>query len=89
MMQLSPRFQQAAHNSNYNDYLNGYQKMNLCRLVVSNPNLIQQDSYSAIVAAHFTYYTGLQCNSSEYDFEMWLVYDSASNLWLFDRNMIR
>jgi len=86
-MQLSPRFQQATHNSSYNDYINDYQRTNLCRIVISNLNLIRQAGYSAVVTAHFTYYTGHQCNSSEYDFEMWLVYDGTNNSWLFDRNI--
>jgi len=32
------------------------------------------------VTAHLTYQTGSQCSSSEYDFEIWLIYDGASNL---------
>lgn len=88
-VQLSHGFRQARHNNDYNDYVRGYQEMNLCRIVISNINLIRQDSYSAVVTAHLTYQTGPQCNSSEYDFEMWLVYDSASNSWLFDKNMFQ
>jgi opacity protein-like surface antigen len=87
-VQLSPRFRQSAHNNDYNDYVYGYQKMNLCRIVVSNINLVQQDNYSAIVTAHFVYFTGALCKSSEYNFEMWLVYDGVNNSWLFDRNII-
>lgn len=87
--QLSQGFRQASHNNNYNDYVSGYQQMNLCSIVVSNVNLIRQDSYSAVVTAHFTYYTGAQCNSSEYNFEMWLIYDGASHSWLFDKNMFQ
>lgn len=88
-MQLSPRFQQAAHRGDYNDYVSGYLQMNLCRIVVSNINVLQQDPYSAIVTAHFTYYRGSQCNSSEYDFAMRLVYNGANNSWLFDRNNVK
>jgi len=87
--QLSPHFRQVMHNDDYYDYVRGYQQMDLCRIVVSNVNLIKQDSYSAIVIAYFTYYTGSQCNSSEYNFEMWLVYDAATNSWLFDKNIVR
>jgi len=86
--QLSPGFRQAKHNNDYSAYVYGYQQMNLCRIVVSSVNVVQQDFYSAVVTAHFTYYTGAQCNSSEYDFEMWLAYDGASNSWLFDKNII-
>jgi len=85
--QLSPRFRQVMHNNEYTNYVQGYQQINLCSIVVSDVNLIHQDLYSAVVAAHFTYYTRAQCNSSEYNFEMWLVYDGASNLWLFDKNI--
>ena len=84
--QLSPGFRQAWHNNDYTDYLSGYRKMNLCRIVISDINLIRQDNYSAVVTAHFTYYSGAQCNLSEYNFEMWLIYDRASNVWLFDKN---
>jgi hypothetical protein len=87
--QLSPRFRQVAHNNDYNNYVSGYQKMQLCRIDVSDPNLIQQDNYSSLVDAHFTYYTGSQCNSSEYDFEMWLIYDDATHSWLFDKNVVK
>lgn len=87
--QLSPRFRRAKHNNDYTSYVDGYQQMNLCRIVISNVNVVQQDLYSAVVTAHFTYYTGAQCNSSEYNFEMWLVYDGASNSWLFDKNIVR
>lgn len=87
--QLSPGFRRARHNDDYNDYLRGYQEMNLCRIVVSNVNLMNQDVYSAVITAHFTYYTGAQCNLSEYNFEMWLIYDGASNSWLFDRNIFK
>lgn len=86
--QLSPRFQQAMHHGDYNNYVLGYQQMNLCRIVVSNVNLIQQDNSFTVVTAHLTYYTGMQCNASEYNFEMWLVYDAANSSWLFDRNNI-
>lgn len=88
-MQLSPRFQQAMHRGDYSDYERGYLQINLCRIVVGNVNALRQDSYLAVVTAHLTYYTGSQCNSSEYDFEMWLVYEGASNSWLFDKNYIR
>ncbi|MCI0550084.1 MAG: hypothetical protein L0287_03945 [Anaerolineae bacterium] len=87
--QLSPGFRQAWHNNDYNDYLRGYQQMNLCRIVISNVNLIRQDGYSAVVTAHLTYQTGSQCISSEYNFEMWLIYDGASHSWLFDKNMFQ
>lgn len=87
--QLSPGFRRDSHNDDYYDYIGGYQQMNLCSIVVSNVNLIRQDSYSAVVSAHLTYHAGSQCNSSEYNFEMWLVYDGASNLWLFDKNVIK
>jgi len=87
--QLSPEFRRARHNDDYTDYVQGYQQMNLCRVVIGNVNLIQQASYSAVVAAHFTYLTGSQCNSSEYNFEMWLIYDGASNSWLFDKNILK
>ncbi len=86
--QLSPGFRQAKHNNDYNDYVYGYRQMNLCRIEISNLQLVRQDGYSAVVTAHFTYYTGAQCNSSEYDFEMRLVYDGASNSWLLDRNIV-
>lgn len=88
-MQLSPHFRQAAHNNDYNDYVHGYQEMQLCQIVVNNTNLIQQDDSSAVITAHFFYYTGSQCNSSEYDFEMWLIYDNVSKTWLFDKNIIK
>lgn len=88
-VQLSPRFRRVVHNDDYYDYVQGYQQMNLCRIVVSNVNLIQQDSYSAVVTAYFTYYTGSQCITSEYNFEMWLVYDTSTNSWLFDKNIVR
>jgi hypothetical protein len=88
-MQLSPRFQQAAHRGDYNDYVSGYLQMKLCRIVVSNVNVMQEDNFSAIVVADLTYYTGSLCNSSEYDFEMWLVYDETASSWLFDRNLIK
>ena len=84
--QLSPRFQQAWHHNDYADYLRGYQKMNLCRIILSNVSLIRQDVYSAVVMAHLTYRAGSQCNSSEYNFEMQLIYDTSNNSWLFDEN---
>jgi len=87
--QLSPEFQQAWHNNDYTDYVRGYQQMNLCGIIISNVDLIKQDGYSAIVTAHLTYQTGSLCNSSEYNFETWLIYDSARNLWLFDKNMFK
>ncbi len=87
--QLSPGFRQVMHNDNFNNYLRGYQEMQLCRIVMSNVNLIHQDLYSAVVSAHLTYYTGAQCNSSEHNFEMWLVYDSSRNSWLFDKNVLK
>lgn len=87
--QLSPGFQQDNHNNDYSDYVFGYQQMNLCRIVVSDINLIRQDNYSAIVTAHLTYHSGPQCRSSEYDFEMGLVYDNVVNSWLFDKNVNR
>ena len=86
--QLSPRFRHTWHNNDYSDYLRGYEQMNLCSILVSNVNLIRQDIYSAVVTAHLTYQTGSQCNSSEYNFEMWLTYD-VSNSWLFDKNMFK
>jgi hypothetical protein len=85
--QLSQTFRQTWHNNDYSDYLRGYQRMNLCRIVVSNVNLISQADYSAVLTAQLTYYAGSQCRSSEYNFEMWLVYDDAGNAWLFDRNI--
>lgn len=88
-LQLSPGFRQSKHNNDYSAYVYGYQQMNLCWVEISNIRLVQQDLYSAVVEAHFTYYTGAQCNSSEHNFEMWLVYDGASNSWLFDRNIIK
>lgn len=87
--QLSPEFRQVNHNNDYNDYVLGYQQMSLCRIVVSNVNLVKQDLYSAVVMAHVTYHVGTQCNSSEYNFEMLLVYDSARDLWLFDKNILK
>ena len=87
--QLSPGFRQAWHNNDYADYVRGYLQMNLCRIVISNVNLIRQDSYSAVVTAHLTYQTGSQCVSSEYNFEMWLNYNGDSHSWLFDKNMFQ
>lgn len=87
--QLSPRFRQAAHHNDFGDYVRGYEQMNLCRIVVNNINLVQQDNSSTIATAHFVYYTGAQCTSSEYDFEMWLVFDEAANSWSFDKNIVR
>ena len=87
--QLSPGFQQAKHMGDYNNYVRGYQQMSLCRIVVSNIHVVQQESYFAVLRAHFSYYTGTQCTPSEYDFEMWLIYDVVNNAWLFDKNIIR
>jgi len=87
--QLSPGFRQALHNNNYEDYVQGYQKMNLCRIEVSNANLIQQDDFMAVVSAHFIYYKGAQCSASQHNFEMRLIYDQDSNSWLFDKNIVR
>lgn len=84
-MQLSPAFRQNKHNNDYADYLLGYQDMKLCRISVSNVNLLAEYPDSAIVAAHLIYYTGTQCNSSEYDFEIELVYDNSTNSWLYDK----
>ena len=77
------------HNDDYYDYVRGYQKMNLCRIMVSNPTIAQQENHFAVVTAHLTYYAGNQCNSSEYDFEMWLLYDDVRQVWLFDKNIIK
>lgn len=88
-VQLSPGFRQAAHSNDYNDYLRGYQEMQLCRIVISDVNVIQQDDSSAVVKAHFIYYAGSQCSSTEYNFEMWLVYDAVTRTWLLDKNFIR
>ena len=87
-VQLSPVFRQAKHNNDYpayvwipaNESLPHHDKQCQSR---------QQDNYSAIVEAHLAYYTGAYCNSSEYNFEMWLVYDGASNSWFFDKNIVR
>lgn len=87
--QLSPEFQRGWHNNDYMDYVNGYQQMNLCSIVISNVSIREQDDYFSIVEAHLTYYTGTQCRSSEYDFEMQLIYDRTENSWLFDRNTIK
>ena len=87
--QLSPRFRQAMHNDDYYDYVRGYQKMNLCHIMVSDLSLAQQENQFAVVTAHFTYYAGSHCNSSEYDFEMWLIYDGITNLYYFDKNIAR
>jgi hypothetical protein len=87
--QLSPGFRQTRHSDNYSDYVSGYQQMSFCRIEISNINIILVDTFSAVVQAHLTYYTGAQCTASEYDFEMWLIYDGATTLWLFDKNFIR
>jgi hypothetical protein len=88
-IQLSPGFRQARHNNDYMDYVRGYHQMDLCRIAISNVHVRQQDEYSSVVDAHLTYYTGSQCSSSEFNFEMWLVYDGASYSWLFDKNTIK
>ncbi len=85
--QLSPEFRKAIHNDNYQEYLQGYQQMDICRIDVSNVKVVQQNDFTAIVQAHLTYYTGAQCYRSEFNFEMWLVYDRSSNSWLFERNV--
>jgi hypothetical protein len=87
--QLSPQFRQKLHNNSYEDYVQGYRGMSLCGIVVSNPYLVGQDDFQAVVTAHFTYYTGARCISSEYNFEMLLTYDPGSNSWLFDKNTVR
>ena len=87
--QLSPRFRQAGHQNDYFSYVAGYQGMNLCRITISGVRLILQDSTSAALQAHVTYYTGAACQTSEYDFEMWLVYIPGANSWLFDKNIVR
>ena len=88
-VQLSPGFRQAAHNDDFGDYLSGYQQMNLCHIDVSDVNLIYQENNSAIVTAHFEYYTGASCISSGYNFEMQLIFDEPSNSWLLEKNSIK
>ena len=50
---------------------------------------LRQDVYSAVVTAHFNYYVSPQCNSSEYNLEMWFCYDGVVNSWLFDQNKFK
>ena len=87
--QLSPAFRKTMHNDDYSDYVRGLQEMQLCQILASNPTLVKQDGISAVVTAHLIFYTGSQCNSSEYDFETWLVYNAAANSWLLDKNAIK
>jgi len=87
--QLSSRFRQAMHNNNYNDYVRGYEDLQICDIVISNVILVYQDLSSAVVTAHLTYYTAAECNSSEHNFEMSLIYNKVSNSWLFDKNVVR
>jgi hypothetical protein len=87
--QLSPGFQHVMHHDDYFDYVRGLQEMQICRILVSNPSLVEQGVFSAVVTAHLVFYIGSQCNSSEYNFETRLIYIEVSNSWLLDKNMIK
>ena len=82
---LSTGFKNRKHGGDYTDYLEGYQAMNLCSVVATDVQLIQQSDNHAVVSAHLVYHASSNCKTSEYDFDFYLVRNSTNGPWLIDR----
>jgi len=81
---LSPTFKSNSHSDDYKNYVQGYTQMQLCDIVISNFQNEESPAGFAKASAHFVYKTGKNCAISEYDFNLYFIYDGNQKNWLLD-----
>ena len=81
---LTPGFKINAHNASYFDYVEGYEKMDLCDIEISNIQVVLNTGSYAKISAHYIYHVGDDCEGYPYDFMAHFNYDSDLKLWLLD-----
>ena len=79
---LAPNFQQDMHESQYSNYLDGWQRLHLCTVRAENIRVLEQTSEKATVAAHLVFQAGDTCQRSEQDFDFYLVINPGQTTWL-------
>lgn len=87
---LTLSFKERLHDNNFNDYKAGYEAKNYCRIETSDEKLVQNEGNTAVVSVQVTYYTGANCSiASPNSFEITLIYNEASQVWQYERTVLK
>ena len=81
---LTREFKINKHDASYANYVEGYEKMNLCDIEISNAQVLFNNGSYAQIGAHYVYVIGDDCVGYPYDFVAHFNYDPDLNLWLLD-----
>lgn len=80
---LTAWFQNEYHNNDINDYIEGYQSMDLCSVVVDvdEVEILSLSNSEAILRGQLTYYKGSNCTPYEYTFDHYMVFSQSIARW--------
>lgn len=77
-------FKARKHNSDINDYINGYLAMEICSVQVTVLDILDIDADSALVMARVVYRNHAGCAATEFIFDHQMVYDDQDG-WLLEK----
>ena len=84
---LSTRFKINKHDARYPNYVEGYEKMNLCDIIITDVQVLSKNNSYAQIGAHYEYVVNQDsegCVGYPYDFVAHFNYDYDLNIWLLD-----
>ena len=82
---LASSIKQNDHANNYDSYVQGFEKLNLCKVRAEDIRLLQRTEESASVSVHLIFRAGSNCKFSEQDLTFYLISDSRHITWLINR----
>jgi hypothetical protein len=81
---LTPSFKEKNHDGDIKNYIAGYKSMGLCRIELSNVEVITQTMFDAILQGKVTYYTGVDCIPYGYTFIHHMIFSIEHYSWQID-----
>jgi len=84
---LTTRFKINKHDASYPNFVEGYEQMNLCDIIITDVVVLSKNSSYAQIGAHYEYVinqSGEGCVGYPYDFVAHFNYDYDLKIWLLD-----
>ncbi len=86
---LTPSFKERMHDGSYQDYVTGYEAMQICSVSTDDIHLVESTGEFAVVSASVIYKNRDNCYRSVYKFDHFMVYDPSNEIWLLEGVAVR